>query len=100
MFDAGGRVVLLKQRFAQMKGVPAESLQGISLLELIKLRRLTGADHGHIEATPKVYRIAPWLADRLVTDLPDHLLTMILDLGVQAFWASGRDLWYEQRESN
>jgi diguanylate cyclase (GGDEF)-like protein/PAS domain S-box-containing protein len=44
MFDAAGRVVLLNQRFAEMKGMPAERLQGISLLELIKLRRLGGVD--------------------------------------------------------
>jgi diguanylate cyclase (GGDEF)-like protein/PAS domain S-box-containing protein len=49
MFDAEGRVVLLNRRFTEMKGVPAERLQGISLLELIKLRRLIGADHGDAE---------------------------------------------------
>jgi diguanylate cyclase (GGDEF)-like protein/PAS domain S-box-containing protein len=49
MFDAEGRVVLLNQRFAEMKGVPAESLQGISLLELIKLRRLGGVDQRDVE---------------------------------------------------
>jgi diguanylate cyclase (GGDEF)-like protein/PAS domain S-box-containing protein len=42
MLDAEGHVVLFNQRFAELKGVPAASLTGRSLRELIELRDATG----------------------------------------------------------
>ncbi|PWT87818.1 MAG: bifunctional diguanylate cyclase/phosphodiesterase [Proteobacteria bacterium] len=77
MFDAEGRVVLLNQRFAEMKGVTAEDLHGLSLLELIKLRRLTGADHGDPE------QICAEILARVRSGLPTR---EILELGDGRAW--------------
>jgi PAS domain S-box-containing protein len=42
MFDASGRIVLFNERYRAMMGLPAEFLQGLSLLDLFKYRRTTG----------------------------------------------------------
>ena len=42
MFDAEGRIVLFNNRYAQGMGLPADFLQGLSLLELFKHRKATG----------------------------------------------------------
>jgi diguanylate cyclase (GGDEF)-like protein/PAS domain S-box-containing protein len=42
MFDADGRIVLFNERFAKMSGLPAASLKGLSLLELIKHGKAAG----------------------------------------------------------
>ena len=42
MFDADGRIVLFNERFAKMMGLPADSLNGLSLLDMFKLRKAPG----------------------------------------------------------
>jgi diguanylate cyclase (GGDEF)-like protein/PAS domain S-box-containing protein len=42
MFDADGRILLFNARYANMMGLPAASLKGISLLDLIKYRKAAG----------------------------------------------------------
>ncbi len=42
MFDADGKIVLCNQRYADIAGVPAGELIGMSLLELFRLRRAAG----------------------------------------------------------
>ena len=42
MFDADGRIVLFNERYAKMMGLPAASLRGLSLLDLIKYRKAAG----------------------------------------------------------
>jgi PAS domain S-box-containing protein len=42
MFDANGRIVLFNEGYRAMMGLPAELLQGLSLLDLFKHRRTTG----------------------------------------------------------
>ncbi len=42
MFDAAGRIVLFNERYREFMGVPAEFLQGRSLLDLFKHRKTTG----------------------------------------------------------
>ena len=42
MFDAQGRVILFNERYREMMGLPAESLLGLSLLNLMKYRKTTG----------------------------------------------------------
>ena len=42
MFDAQGHVVLFNERYREMMGLPAESLLGRSLLDLMKYRKSTG----------------------------------------------------------
>jgi diguanylate cyclase (GGDEF)-like protein/PAS domain S-box-containing protein len=42
MFDASGRIVLFNERYRELMGVPAEFLQGRSLLDLFKHRKATG----------------------------------------------------------
>jgi PAS domain S-box-containing protein len=41
MFDANGRIVLFNERYRTMMGLPAEFLQGLSLVDLMKHRRAT-----------------------------------------------------------
>jgi PAS domain S-box-containing protein len=41
MFDANGRIVLFNERYRAMMGLPAEFLQGLSLVDLMKHRRAT-----------------------------------------------------------
>jgi PAS domain S-box-containing protein len=42
MFDANGRIVLFNERYRAMMGLPAEFLQSLSLVDLMKHRRSTG----------------------------------------------------------
>ncbi|MPZ39209.1 MAG: EAL domain-containing protein [Rhizobiales bacterium] len=42
MFDAQGHVVLFNERYREMMGLPAESLLGLSLLDLMNYRKATG----------------------------------------------------------
>jgi diguanylate cyclase (GGDEF)-like protein/PAS domain S-box-containing protein len=42
MFDEQGRVILFNERYREMMGLPAESLLGLSLLDLMKYRKTTG----------------------------------------------------------
>ena len=42
MFNAEGRIVLFNDRYRQMMDLPAERLQGLSLLDLFKHRKTTG----------------------------------------------------------
>jgi diguanylate cyclase (GGDEF)-like protein/PAS domain S-box-containing protein len=42
MFDAGGRIVLFNERYRELIGLPADFLQGLSLLDLFKRRKTTG----------------------------------------------------------
>jgi len=42
MFDADGRIMIFNARYAEMMGLPAASLKGISLLDLIKYRKTAG----------------------------------------------------------
>ena len=42
MFDADGKIMLFNERYAQMMGLPAASLKGLSLLDLIKRRKAAG----------------------------------------------------------
>jgi diguanylate cyclase (GGDEF)-like protein/PAS domain S-box-containing protein len=46
MFDAGGRVLLFNERYADMMGLSASSLKGLSLLDLIKHRKERGEFSG------------------------------------------------------
>ena len=39
MFDADGRIVLYNERYAEMKGVPVESLAGCSVRDMVELRQ-------------------------------------------------------------
>ena len=49
MFDADGRIVLFNERYAKMMGLPAASLKGLSLLDLIKHRKAAGEFAGDPE---------------------------------------------------
>ena len=42
MFDADGRIVLFNERYRELIGLPADFLQGLSLLDLFKHRKITG----------------------------------------------------------
>ena len=42
MFDADGRIVLFNERYRELIGLPADFLQGLSLLDLFKHRKTTG----------------------------------------------------------
>jgi diguanylate cyclase (GGDEF)-like protein/PAS domain S-box-containing protein len=42
MFDAEGRILLFNERYAKMLGLPAASLKGTSLLDVIKRRKAAG----------------------------------------------------------
>ena len=42
MFDASGGIVLFNERYRAMMGLPPESLQGLSLLDLFRHRKATG----------------------------------------------------------
>jgi PAS domain S-box-containing protein len=42
MFEADGRIRLFNDRYAKMMGVPAESLEDMSLLDVIKRRKASG----------------------------------------------------------
>ena len=42
MFDADGRIVLFNERYRELIGLPADFLQGLSLLDLFKRRKTTG----------------------------------------------------------
>ena len=46
MFDAKGHIVLFNQRYSEMMGQSAEYLRGLSLLDLFKHRKATGAFRG------------------------------------------------------
>jgi diguanylate cyclase (GGDEF)-like protein/PAS domain S-box-containing protein len=50
MFDAEGRITLFNERYAMMMGLPAASLLGLSLLDVIKRRRAAGEVAGDPEA--------------------------------------------------
>ena len=43
MFDSDGRIVLFNHRYTELMGERAEFLQGLSLLELFRHRKVTGA---------------------------------------------------------
>jgi diguanylate cyclase (GGDEF)-like protein/PAS domain S-box-containing protein len=47
MFDADGRILLFNARYANMMGLSAASLKGISLLDLIKYRKAAGEFAGN-----------------------------------------------------
>ena len=47
MFDADGRIMLFNGRYAKWMGLPAASLAGMSLLELIKSRKAAGTFSGN-----------------------------------------------------
>lgn len=47
MFDADGRILLFNARYANMMGLSAASLKGISLLDLIKHRKAAGEFAGN-----------------------------------------------------
>ena len=49
MFDADGRIMLFNERYAKMMGLPAASLKGLSLLDLIKRRKAAGEFAGDPE---------------------------------------------------
>jgi diguanylate cyclase (GGDEF)-like protein/PAS domain S-box-containing protein len=49
MFDADGRIVLFNGRYAKMVGLPAASLRGLSLVDLIKHRKAAGEFGGDPE---------------------------------------------------
>ena len=49
MFDADGRIMLFNERYAKMVGLPAASLKGLSLLDLIKRRKAAGEIAGDPE---------------------------------------------------
>jgi len=49
MFDAEGRVVLFNHRYAEMMGVPTETLAGRSLLDLFQARKESGDFDGDPE---------------------------------------------------
>jgi len=49
MFDADGRILLFNARYANMIGLSAASLKGMSLLDLIKYRRAAGEFAGNPE---------------------------------------------------
>jgi diguanylate cyclase (GGDEF)-like protein/PAS domain S-box-containing protein len=49
MFDADGRILLFNERYAKMVGLPAASLKGLSLLDLIKRRKAAGEIAGDPE---------------------------------------------------
>ena len=49
MFDADGRIVLFNERYAKMMALPAASLKGLSLLDLIKHRKAAGEFAGDPE---------------------------------------------------
>jgi diguanylate cyclase (GGDEF)-like protein/PAS domain S-box-containing protein len=46
MFDADGCLVLFNERYTKMINLPAESLNGVSLLDIFKLRKASGAFAG------------------------------------------------------
>jgi diguanylate cyclase (GGDEF)-like protein/PAS domain S-box-containing protein len=47
MFDADGRILLFNARYANMMGLPAASLKGTSLLDLINYRKAAGEFAGN-----------------------------------------------------
>jgi diguanylate cyclase (GGDEF)-like protein/PAS domain S-box-containing protein len=49
MFDRDGRIMLFNKRYAQWMGLPPNSLEGLSLLELIKYRKSVGEFTGDPE---------------------------------------------------
>jgi diguanylate cyclase (GGDEF)-like protein/PAS domain S-box-containing protein len=49
MFDADGRIVLFNGRWAKLFGLPAASLEGLSLLDVIKHRKAAGEFTGDPE---------------------------------------------------
>ena len=54
MFDADGRIVLFNERYANMMDLPAASLKGLSLLDLIKRRKTVGKFAGDPEEFARV----------------------------------------------
>ena len=50
MFDADGRIMLFNERYAKMIGMSAASLNGLSLLDLIKHRKASGEFTGDPDA--------------------------------------------------
>ena len=50
MFDAQGQIVLFNHRYTEMMALPAESLLGRSLLDILKHRKATGEFTGDPEA--------------------------------------------------
>jgi diguanylate cyclase (GGDEF)-like protein/PAS domain S-box-containing protein len=50
MFDADGRIVLFNERYRKMMGLPAESLLGRRLIDLMRYRKSTGQFLGDPEA--------------------------------------------------
>jgi len=49
MFDTDGRILLFNERYAKILGLPAASLKGLSLLDLIKHRKAAGEFAGDPE---------------------------------------------------
>ena len=50
MFDADGRIILFNERYAKMMGLPAATLKGLSLLDLLlKYRKAAGEPAGDAE---------------------------------------------------
>jgi diguanylate cyclase (GGDEF)-like protein/PAS domain S-box-containing protein len=49
MFDGDGRILLFNERYANMVGLPAASLKGLSFLDLIKRRKTAGEIAGDPE---------------------------------------------------
>jgi len=50
MFDADGRITLFNEHYAKMMGLPAASLHGLTLLDVIKRRKAAGEAAGDPEA--------------------------------------------------
>ncbi len=46
VFDAEGRIILFNERFTKMIGVPAATLSGLTLLDLVERRKASGAFAG------------------------------------------------------
>ena len=51
MFEADGRIILFNDRYAELMGVSAAALKGLSLLDVFKLRRASG----RLASDPQAY---------------------------------------------
>ena len=65
VFDTDGRILLFNDRYAKMVGIPAATLSGFALLDLVKHRKASGAFTGD----PDVF------AARVITDAREGKMT-------------------------
>jgi diguanylate cyclase (GGDEF)-like protein/PAS domain S-box-containing protein len=76
MFDADGRVVLVNERFARLKGVPTEDLIGRSVRDVVRLQKWSRHTRDPNE-----------LADSIVAEMRmGHTLTNILETADGRAW--------------